>query len=140
MGIKPGKDTIVVAADKDTFKETYIGKIGCDGCGCGDTCWGDINLSEKARKQLKYLAIYVKLPEANISDYAEICDFKESKQAPGKYVICLKNQKKLQHPIKYKGKSSDVPTDVPTDVPRGRCYTSLKKLLTPNQSIGNLWK
>ena len=138
MGIEQGEDTIVVTARKDTFKKTYIGKIGCDdcGCGCGDTCWGDINLSEKARKQLKYLAIYVKLPEGSISDYAEICDFKESKQVPGKYVICLKNQKKLRHPIRYVGK----PSDVPSDVPRGRCYTSLKKLLTPNQSIGNLWK
>ena len=111
-------DTVVCAAFEDGFNRAYI----------ESKAWWAIRLSQEAREKLKYLAIYEKAPKAEISNYAEI-DRIEPYKDKGKYILYLKNQKKIP-PIKLNVGKGEAPQS-----PR---YTTLKKLLSA-KFINELW-
>ena len=112
-------DTVVCAAFEDGFKHAYL----------ENNAWWEIRLSQKARENLKYLAIYEKAPVAHISHYAEI-ERKEPYKETGKYILYLKNKKTVK-PIKLgKGKKGEAP-----QAPR---YTTLEKLLKA-KAVSELW-
>jgi len=112
-------DTVVCAAFEDGFKHAYL----------ENNAWWEIRLSQKARENLKYLAIYEKAPIAHISHYAEIERIEPYKDT-GKYILYLKNKKTVK-PIKLgKGKKGEAP-----QAPR---YTTLEKLLKA-KAISELW-
>jgi hypothetical protein len=112
-------DTVVCAALEDGFKHAYL----------ENNAWWEIRLSQKARENLKYLAIYEKAPIAHISHYAEIERIEPYKDT-GKYILYLKNKKTVK-PIKLgKGKKGEAP-----QAPR---YTTLSKLLNA-KSVSELW-
>jgi hypothetical protein len=112
-------DTVVCAAFEDGFKHAYI----------ENNAWWAIRLSQKAREQLTYLAIYEKAPVAHISHYAEI-DKIEPYKDTGKYILYLKNKKTVK-PIKLgSAKRGEAP-----QAPR---YTTLKRLLSA-KTVADLW-
>jgi len=112
-------DTVVCAAFEDGFKHAYM----------KNNSWWAIRLSQQARENLKYLAIYEKSPIAHISHYAEIEHIEPYKDT-GKYKLYLKNKKTIK-PIKLgTGKKGEAP-----QAPR---YTTLNKLLKA-KTIGELW-
>ncbi|MDE1969990.1 MAG: hypothetical protein KGI50_00180 [Patescibacteria group bacterium] len=112
-------DTVVCAAFEDGFKHAYM----------ENNAWWAIRLSQKAREQLKYLAIYEKAPIAHISHYAEIERIEPYKDT-GKFILYLKNKKTVK-PIKLgTGKKGEAP-----QAPR---YTTLGKLLNA-ESVSELW-
>jgi len=121
--IKTGKvvdfDTVVCAAFEDGFKHAYV----------ENNAWWEIRLSQKARENLKYLAIYEKAPVAHISHYAEIEKIEPYKDT-GKYILYLKNKKTVK-PIKLSGKAKG-------EAPQAPRYTTLEKLLKA-KSVSELW-
>ncbi len=121
--IKTGKavdfDMVVCAAFEDGFKHAYM----------ENDAWWEIRLSQKARENLKYLAIYEKAPVAHISHYAEI-DRIEPYKDTGKYILYLKNKKTVK-PIKLKGGTKG-------EAPQAPRYTTLSKLLSA-KTVGELW-
>lgn len=112
-------DTVVCAALEDGFKRAYM----------ENDAWWEIRLSQKARENLKYLAIYEKAPVAHISHYAEV-DRIEPYKDTGKYILYLKNKKTVK-PIKLSGK-------VKGEAPQAPRYTTLSKLLSA-KTVGELW-
>jgi len=114
-----GFDTIVCPAFEDGFKHAYV----------NNNAWWEIRISQKAREQLRYLAIYEKSPVAVIRNYAEI-DRIEPYKDSGKFIVYLKNKKTIP-PIKLdKGKKGVAPQS-----PR---FTTLSKLLKAGK-ISELW-
>jgi len=112
-------NTVVCAAFEDGFKHAYM----------ENNAWWAIRLSQEARENLKYLAIYEKVPVAHISHYAEI-DRIEPYKDTGKYILYLKNKKTVK-PIKLgTGKKGEAP-----QAPR---YTTLEKLLNA-KTVSELW-
>ncbi len=112
-------DTVVCPAFEDGFKNAYINK---------DSWWA-IRLSQEAREQLKYLAIYEKSPAAVVRHHAEIDGIEPYKDS-GKFIVYLKNKKEIP-PIELdKGKKGVAPQS-----PR---YTTLNILLTAKK-ISDLW-
>lgn len=113
-------DTIVCSAYGDGFKHAYV----------DNDAWWEIRLSQKAREQLKYLAIYEKTPIAEIKHVAEIDKIEPYKNS-GKYIIYLKNKKKI--------------TPIPLDkdkkgvAPQAHRYTTYEKLLRAKK-LSELWK
>lgn len=112
-------DTVVCAAFEDGFKHAYI----------ENNAWWEIRLSQKARENLKYLAIYEKSPVAHISHYAEIERIEPYKDT-GKYILYLKNKKTFK-PIKLSGKNKG-------EAPQAPRYTTLENLLKA-KTISELW-
>ncbi len=112
-------DTVVCAAFEDGFKHAYL----------DNNAWWAIRLSQKAREQLKYLAIYEKKPVAHISHYAEI-DRIEPYKDSGKYILYLKNKKTVKPINLGSGKAGEAP-----QAPR---YTTLSKLLSA-KTVSELW-
>jgi hypothetical protein len=113
-------DTIVCPAFEDGFKRAYL----------DNGAWWAIRISQKARDQLKYLAIYEKLPVAAVRHYAEI-DRIEPYKDSGKFIVYLKNKKTLL-PIELdRGKKGVAP-----QAPR---FTTLDKLLRAKK-VSQLWK
>ncbi|KUG22813.1 hypothetical protein ASZ90_007396 [hydrocarbon metagenome] len=112
-------DTVVCAAFEAGFKHAYM----------ENNAWWEIRLSQKARENLKYLAIYEKAPIAHISHYAEI-DHIEPYKDTGKYKLYLKNKKTVK-PIKL-GKN------IKGEAPQAPRYTTLSKLLNA-KTISELW-
>jgi len=112
-------DTVVCAAFEDGFRHAYK----------ENNAWWAIRLSQKAREQLKYLAIYEKAPIAHISHYAEI-DRIEPYKDTGKYILYLKNKKRVK-PIKLSSNKKGV-------APQSPRYTTLNKLLKA-KTISELW-
>lgn len=113
-------DTVVCAAFEDGFKHAYM----------ENNAWWEIRLSQKARENLKYLAIYEKSPIAHISHYAEIERIEPYKDT-GKYILHLKNKKTIK-PIKLSGKIKR------GEAPQSPRYTNLSKLLKA-KTVGDLW-
>lgn len=113
-------DTIVCSAVQEGYEHAFV----------NNNAWWEIRLSQKAREQLKYLAIYQKSPIAEIRDVAEI-DYIEPYKNSGKYIIYLKNKKKI--------------TPIPLDkdkkgvAPQAHRYTTYKKLLRAKK-LSELWK
>ena len=112
-------DTVVCAAFEDGFKHAYL----------ENNAWWEIRLSQKARENLKYLAIYEKAPVAHISHYAEIERIEPYKET-GKYILYLKNKKTVK-PIK-------LGRDKKGEAPQAPHYTTLAKLLSA-KTVGELW-
>jgi hypothetical protein len=113
-------DTIVCPAFEDGFKRAYM----------DNDAWWAIRISQKAREQLKYLAIYEKLPVAAVRHYAEI-DRIEPYKDSGKFIVYLKNKKKIRQIELDRGKKGVAP-----QAPR---FTTLNKLLK-SKKISELWK
>lgn len=112
-------DTIVCPAFEDGFVHAYI----------NNNAWWAIRISQKAREQLKYLAIYEKLPIAAVRHYAEIEKIEPYKDS-GKFIVYLKNKKTI-NPIELdKGKKGIAP--------QGPRFTTLNKLLIAKK-ISDLW-
>jgi len=112
-------DTVVCAAFEDGFKHAYV----------ENNAWWEIRLSQKARENLKYLAIYEKAPIAHISHYAEI-ERIETYKDTGKYILFLKNKKTIK-PIK-------LGRDRKGEAPQAPRYTTLSKLLDA-KTVSELW-
>ncbi|MBD3189241.1 MAG: hypothetical protein GF308_01280 [Candidatus Heimdallarchaeota archaeon] len=112
-------DTIVCAAREDGFIHAFM----------ENDAWWEVRLSQKAREQLKYLAIYEKSPVAEIKHLAEI-DRIEPYKNSGKYIIYLKNKRKIA-PIKLDKDNKFV-------APRPHRYTTYEKLLKARK-ISELW-
>jgi len=113
-------DTVVCAAFEDGFKHAYI----------NENAWWAIRISQKAREQLRYLAMYEKSPVAAVKHYAEIDSIQPYKDS-GKFIVYLKNKKTIR-PIELdKGKKGVAPQS-----PR---FTTLSKLLKA-EKISDLWK
>ena len=112
-------DTVVCPAFKDGFSHAYV----------NNNAWWAIRISQKAREQLKYLAIYEKSPVGAVRHYAEIERMEPYKDS-GKFIVYLKN-KKTTSPIKLdKGRKGVAPQS-----PR---YTTLTKLLKAKK-VSDLW-
>ncbi len=114
-------DTIVCAAFEEGFKHAYV----------SNNAWWAVRISQEAREKLKYLAIYEKLPLAEVKHYAEI-DRIEPYKDTGKFILYLKNKKSIK-PIKL-----DAPYKKGV-APQGPRYTTLKKLLLAKK-LSELWK
>ena len=113
-------DTIVCSAFEDGFKHAYF----------DNDAWWAIRISQKAREQLKYLAIYEKLPVAAVRHYAEI-DRIEPYKDSGKFIVYLKNKKTIPSIGLDRGKKGVAPQS-----PR---FTTLEKLLK-SKKVSELWK
>ena len=112
-------DTIVCPAFEDGFKQAYV----------NGNAWWAIRVSQKAREQLRYLAIYEKSPIAAVRNYAEI-DRIEPYKDSGKFIVHLKNKKTIS-PIELdKGKKGVAP--------QSSRFTTLNKLLKAKK-ISELW-
>ncbi|MGC9781307.1 MAG: hypothetical protein HZR80_18845 [Candidatus Heimdallarchaeota archaeon] len=113
-------DTIVCSALEEGFEYAYVER----------DAWWEIRLSQKAREKLKYLAIYIKSPIAEISHYAEI-DKIEPYQNSGKYILHLKN-KQIIDPIPLdKNNRTGV-------APQAHRYTTFAKLMKAKK-LSDLW-
>src|SRR3989344_1361705 len=113
-------DTIVCPAFEDGFKHAYVEK----------NAWWAIRLSQRAREQIRYLAMYEKSPVAAIRNYAEIERIDTYKDS-GKFILYLKNKKTVS-PI-------ELDKGVKGMAPQSPRFTKLSKLLKAKK-ISELWK
>ena len=112
-------DTIVCPAFEDGFQHAYV----------QNNAWWAIRISQKAREQLKYLAIYQKTPIGKIQNLAEI-DKIEAYKNSSKFIVYLKNKEKIG-PIELdKGKKGIAPQG-----PRFTTYEKIKKV----KLVSELW-
>lgn len=112
-------DTVVCAAFEEGFKHAYV----------KSDAWWAIRLSQEARSKLKHLAIYEKAPVGEIKNIAEISHI-EPYRDTGKYIVYLKNKKRIK-PIKLdKGKPGVAP-----QAPRFTTFGKIQKA----QKISELW-
>lgn len=112
-------DTIVCPAFEEGFKQAYI----------ENDAWWAIRISQKAREQLKYLAIYEKSPIAAVKHVAEI-DRIEPYQNSGKFKVFLKNKKTI-NPI-------ELDKGIKGIAPQSPRYTTYNKLLRAKK-LSDLW-
>lgn len=117
-------DTIVCPAFEDGFKHAYI----------DNSAWWAIRISQKAREQLRYLAIYEKSPVAAVRHYAEIERIEPYKDS-GKFKVYLKNKKTISLVELDKSEKGISPKGV---APQGPRFTTLTKLLKAKK-ISELW-
>jgi len=113
-------DTIVCSAEPEGFEHAYI----------NNDAWWEIRLSQKAREQLKYLAIYQKSPIAEIKHIAEI-DRIEPYRNSGKFIIYIKNKEEII-PIPL---DKDNRTGIAPQAHRYTTYSKLKKA----KKLSDLW-
>ncbi len=112
-------DTVVCAAFPEGFQHAYV----------ENNAWWAIRLSQQAREKIKYLAIYEKLPIASISNIAEV-DRIEPYKDTGKYILYLKNKKKIS-PIPLDKKKKG-------EAPQGPRFTTYEKIINA-KSVNELW-
>ena len=112
-------DTIVCPAFEDGFKHAYI----------ENDAWWAIRISQKAREQLKYLAIYEKSPVAAVRNFAEIDKIEPYKDS-GKFIVYVKNKKTI-NPIELDIGRKGI-------APQSSRYTTYTKLLKAKK-ISELW-
>jgi len=112
-------DTIVCPAFEDGFKHAYI----------ENDAWWAIRISQKAREQLKYLAIYEKSPVAAVRNFAEIDKIEPYKDS-GKFIVYVKNKKTI-NPIELDVGRKGI-------APQSSRYTTYTKLLKAKK-ISELW-
>ena len=114
-------DTVVCAAFADGFQSAYMEQ----------SAWWAIRMSQEARQQLKYLAIYEKSPIAEVKHVAEIDKIEPYKDS-GKYILYLKNRHEIK-PVKL---------DSPAKrgiAPQGPRFTTYDRLQTANK-VSELWR
>jgi len=112
-------DTIVCPAFEDGFKQAYV----------NSNAWWAIRISQKAREQLRYLAIYEKSPVSAVRNYAEI-DRIEPYKDSGKFIVYLNNKKPIS--------SIELDKGIKGVAPQSSRYTTLSKLLKAKK-ISELW-
>jgi hypothetical protein len=112
-------DTIVCPAFEEGFNHAYV----------HNDAWWAIRISQKAREQLKYLAIYEKMPVAEVRNVAEIEKIEPYKDS-GKFIVHLKNKTKVG-PIELDKDKKGV-------APQSPRYTTYDKLLK-SKKISELW-
>ena len=117
-------DTIVCPAFEDGFKHAYL----------NNDAWWAIRISQKAREQLKYLAIYEKSPIAAVRHYAEIERIEPYKYS-GKFKVYLRNKKTVPSIELDKTEKGISPKGI---APQGPRFTTLNKLLK-SKKISELW-
>jgi len=86
-------------------------------------------ISQKAREQLKYLAIYEKSPVAAVRNFAEIDKIEPYKDS-GKFIVYVKNKKTI-NPIELDVGRKGI-------APQSSRYTTYTKLLKAKK-ISELW-
>ncbi len=111
-------DTIVCAAFEDGFQRAYV----------KNSAWWAISLSQKAREQIKYLAIYQNSPIKEIRHIAEIERIEPYKDT-GKFIL-------------YLGKKMEV-GPIPLDKRKGAApqsprFTTFQKLKGAKK-VSELW-
>lgn len=110
LSIEP--DTILVPAEKDGFKDEFL----------GHNRWFAVAIGINMIDKLKYIAVYQKNPIKAITYYAEIANIDLYKDT-GKYIIYFNGEaKKLKVPIPLNPKN-------PNKAPQGRVYTSIGKII-----------
>jgi len=107
-------DTIVVPANEDGFKETFL----------GEDCWYAIRIYSSMIERIKYIAGYQTAPTSAITHYAEVKNI-EKYEKTGKYVLHFKDKAKRIGPLKLVTKA-DKGRVKALQAPR---YTSFKKLI-----------
>ena len=112
-------DTIVCPAFEDGFQHAYV----------QNNAWWAIRISQKAREQLKYLAIYQKSPIAAVQNIAQIDKIEPYKNS-SKFIVYLKNKEKVG-PIKLDKNKKGV-------APQGPRFTTHEKLKKAKY-ISELW-
>lgn len=112
-------DTIVCPAFEDGFKHAHE----------DNSAWWAIRISQKAREQLKYLAIYQKTPIGKIQNVAEINKIEPYKNS-SKFIVYLKNKEKIGPINLDKGKKGIAPQG-----PRFTTYEKIKKA----KLVSELW-
>lgn len=81
-GVDGHFDTIVCPAFEHGFKHAFV----------ENDAWWAIRISQRAREQLRYLAIYEKSPVAAIRNVAEITKI-ELYKSSGKFIVFLEEKK-----------------------------------------------
>ena len=103
-------DTVIVPAQKDGFKETFL----------GEDCWYAIRISAGKLEKIKYIAAYQTHPVSAITHYAPV-DRIEAYGQSGKYrVVFSEKAQPLKQKIPY--------GDAPLGTMQGIRYTTFKKL------------
>lgn len=106
------RDTIIVPAQADGFKEVFLGQ----------NCWYAIRIGGGMLKKIKYIAAYQSAPISAVTHYASV-ERIEPYGDEGKYrVVFVEAAKPLQEPIPL--------ADAPQGALQGPRYTSLTKLLS----------
>lgn len=114
-------DTVVCAAFEEGFQTAYLEQ----------SAWWELRLSQEARQQLKYLAIYEKAPIGEVKHVAEIERIEPYKDS-GKYILYLKNKHEIK-PVKL-----DSPAKRGV-APQGPRYTTYERLQTAKK-VSELWR
>ena len=102
-------DTLIVAAQYETFYEVFLGR----------GCWYPIRLGDKRKHSIRWIAAYQGKPVSAISFYAKIVRIEDYLDT-GRYKIVFDEPVALAHPIRS-GKPN-------VEGIQGHRYTTLKKL------------
>ena len=113
-------NTIVVPAQEEGFKETFI----------GEKCWYSIRISASMINKIKYIAAYQVAPVSAITYVAEVERIEKYKDT-GKYILFFKGEAKQIKKVSLSG-----PTK--TKAPQSPRYTSYAKLLEAS-TLDDLW-
>jgi hypothetical protein len=105
------RDTVVVPAQEEGFKEVFIGQ----------NCWHAIRIGGGMLPKIKYIAAYQTAPVSAVTHYAPVARI-EPYGDEGKYrLVFAEPAKPLPHPIPF--------GDAPQGMMQGPRYTSLPMLL-----------
>jgi len=110
------QDTIIVPAQKEGFKNVFIGK----------NCWYAIRIGGGKLKEIKYIAAYQTSPISKVTHVAEVESI-EPYGDGGKYKLNFVSPAKPIGPIKY-GKAK-------TGIMQSTRYTSYKKLTSAKELV-----
>jgi hypothetical protein len=105
------RDTVIVPAQIDGFKETFI----------GENCWYAIRIGGGMLSRIKYIAAYQTAPVSAITHYAPVKQI-EPYGDEGKYRLIFAEPAKAIRPIPF--------ADAASGSMQGPRYTSLERLLS----------
>lgn len=109
------RDTVIVPAQSDGFKETFL----------GENCWHAVRIGGGMLPRIKYIAAYQTNPISAITHYAPVQRIEPYGDA-GKYrLVFSEPAKQLTKPIPFAG--------APKGSMQGLRYTSLTRLLQANR-------
>lgn len=103
-------DTIVVPANKEGFKEVFLGL----------NCWYAVSISTSMIDRIKYIAGYQTWPISAITHHAEVAKIEKYKDT-NKYILFFKDQAEKIGPI-------TLPKNSPQLIPQRSRYTNFEKL------------
>lgn len=110
FGSADGRDTVLVPAQAEGFKDVFL----------GEDCWYAIRIGGGMLNRIKYIAAYQSAPVSAITHYAPVKQI-EPYGDEGKYRLVFTEPAKPIGPIPF--------ADAPSGAMQGPRYTSLKKLL-----------